>query len=106
MGRARIVPAHGPNGTASRGVHPTAMATNYDAGPPGGGGSRKLDTRGKIDLGGAHDMAYWVKALDTTPEKLREAVNAVGDDAVKVTEYLKPDRGEQPPSAPQIPDGG
>ena len=82
------------------------MATNYDVGPPSGGGSRKLDTRGVIDLGGAHDMAYWVKALDTTPEKLREAVQAVGTDAVKVTEYLKPDRNEQPPSAPQIPDGG
>jgi len=63
-------------------------------------------TRGVIDLGGAHDMAYWVKALDTTPEKLRAAVQAVGTDAVKVTEYLKPDRNEQPPSSPQIPDGG
>jgi len=82
------------------------MEPTYDVGPPSGGGSRKLDTRGVIDLGGAHDMAYWVKALDTTPEKLREAVQAVGTDAVKVTEYLKPNRNEQPPSAPQIPDGG
>jgi hypothetical protein len=82
------------------------MTTNYDIGPPSGGGSRKLETHGVIDLGAEHDFSYWVKALDTTPEKLREAVRAVGNDAVKVTEYLRPNRNEQPPSAPQIPDGG
>ena len=82
------------------------MTTNYDIGPPSGGGSRKLDTRGKIDLGGAHDLSYWVKALDTTPEQLREAVAAVGNDATEVFEYLKKTRGNQPPSSPQIPDGG
>jgi hypothetical protein len=82
------------------------MATQTDIGPPSGGGSRKLETRGVIDLGGAHDLSYWVKALDTTPERLREAVRAVGTDAVKVSEYLRSDRGENPPSAPQVPDGG
>jgi len=85
---------------------PTRMATHGDIGPPSGGGSRKLETRGVIDLGGAHDLSYWVKALDTTPERLREAVRAVGTDAVKVSEYLRSDRGENPPPAPQIPDGG
>ncbi|HZZ93640.1 MAG TPA: DUF3606 domain-containing protein [Usitatibacter sp.] len=82
------------------------MGTHSDIGPPSGGGSRKLETRGVIDLGGAHDMAYWVKVLDTTPERLREAVDAVGTDAVKVSEYLRGDSGENPPGAPQIPDGG
>jgi hypothetical protein len=82
------------------------MSTHSDIGPPSGGGSRKLETRGVIDLGGAHDMAYWVKVFDTTPERLREAVDAVGPDAVEVSRYLRSDRGEQPPSAPQIPDGG
>ena len=59
-----------------------------------------------MDLDGAHDLSYWVKVFDTTPEKLREAVAAVGTDAIKVSEYLRSDHGENPPSAPQIPDGG
>ena len=49
------------------------MATHTDVGPPSGGGSRKLETHGVVDLGGAHDLSYWVKALDTTPEALRAA---------------------------------
>ena len=85
---------------------PMAMATHTDIGPPSGGGSRKLETRGVIDLGGAHDLSYWVKALDTTPERLREAVQAVGTDAIEVSKYLRSDRGENPPPAPQVPDGG
>jgi hypothetical protein len=82
------------------------MTTNYDIGPPSGGGSRKLETHGVIDLGAEHDFSYWVKALDTTPEKLRDAVAAVGKDAVKVREYLIRGSDAEPPGAPQIPDGG
>lgn len=43
----------------------------------------------RIDLGDAQAAAAWAKRLDTTPEQLREAVQAVGDKAADVEMHLK-----------------
>ena len=48
------------------------------------GSDRKL-----ISLKEDYEVRDWTKALGTTPEKLKEAVSAVGNSADKVREYLK-----------------
>ena len=48
------------------------------------GQDRKL-----ISLKEDYELRDWSKSLNTTPEKLKEAVAAVGDSADKVREYLK-----------------
>jgi hypothetical protein len=48
------------------------------------GQDRKL-----ISLKEDYEVRDWCKALNTTPEKLKAAVAAVGDSAEKVREYLK-----------------
>ena len=48
------------------------------------GQDRKL-----ISLKEDYELRDWTKSLNTTPEKLKEAVAAVGNSAEKVREYLK-----------------
>ncbi len=36
-----------------------------------------------------YEVRDWAKSLGTTPERLKEAVQAVGDRAEKVREFLK-----------------
>jgi hypothetical protein len=43
----------------------------------------------RIDLADEQAAARWAKKLDTTPEQLREAVQAVGDKAADVEMHLK-----------------
>ena len=81
------------------------MATT-EIGPPSGGGPRKYEVHGRVDVSGDGDLAHWLKAFDTTHEKLLEAIAAVGDDAAAVSEYLRRGSDAQPTPAPQIPDGG
>jgi hypothetical protein len=38
------------------------------------------------------ELRDWAKSLNTTPERVKEAVEAVGDRAEKVGEYLGPSR--------------
>lgn len=48
--------------------------------------------RQRINVNQDYELRDWAKALDTTPERLKEAVQAVGDRAEKVREYLKNDK--------------
>ena len=48
--------------------------------------------RQRIDIHQDYEVRDWCKSLNTTPERLKEAVQAVGDRADKVREYLNKDR--------------
>jgi len=44
--------------------------------------------RQRINVNEDYELRDWAKSLNTTPERLKEAVQAVGDRAEKVREYL------------------
>ncbi len=44
--------------------------------------------RQRINVNQDYELRDWAKALNTTPEKLKEAVQAVGDRSDKVREFL------------------
>lgn len=51
--------------------------------------------RERINIHQDYELRDWAKSLNTTPERIKEAVQAVGDRAEKVREYLgqgKPNR--------------
>ena len=48
--------------------------------------------RQRINVNEDYELRDWAKSLNTTPERLREAVQAVGDRAEKVREYLSGDK--------------
>jgi hypothetical protein len=50
--------------------------------------------RQRINVHQDYELRDWAKSLNTTPERIKEAVQAVGDRAEKVREYLneKPGR--------------
>lgn len=48
--------------------------------------------RERINVNQDYELRDWAKSLDTTPERLKEAVQAVGDRAEKVREYLRQDK--------------
>ena len=45
--------------------------------------------RERINVNQDYELRDWSKSLGVTPERLKEAVQAVGDRADKVREYLK-----------------
>jgi len=45
--------------------------------------------RQRINVNQDYELRDWSKSLGVTPERLKEAVKAVGDRADKVREYLK-----------------
>ena len=45
--------------------------------------------RKRINVNQEYELRDWAKAMHTTPERVKEAVQAVGDRADKVREYLK-----------------
>jgi hypothetical protein len=49
--------------------------------------------RQRIDVNQDYELRDWAKSLNTTPERVKEAVQAVGDRADKVREYLGERRG-------------
>jgi hypothetical protein len=51
--------------------------------------------RERINVNQEYELRDWAASLNTTPERLKEAVQAVGDRADKVKEYL----GERSKSA-------
>jgi hypothetical protein len=51
--------------------------------------------RQRINVNEDYELRDWSKSLGVTPERLKEAVRAVGDRADKVREYRK---GDQPKS--------
>jgi hypothetical protein len=44
--------------------------------------------RERIDVTQEYELRDWAKSLNTTPERVKEAVQAVGDRADKVREYV------------------
>jgi hypothetical protein len=44
--------------------------------------------RQRINVNQEYELRDWAKSLNTTPERVKEAVQAVGDRADKVREYL------------------
>jgi hypothetical protein len=44
--------------------------------------------RDRINIHEQYELRDWAKSLDTTPERIKEAVQAVGDRAENVREYL------------------
>jgi hypothetical protein len=48
--------------------------------------------RARIDVNQDYELRDWAKSLNTTPERLKEAVAAVGDRAEKVREFLSRDK--------------
>lgn len=48
--------------------------------------------RQRINVHQDYELRDWAKSLGTTPERLKEAVQAVGDRAEKVRAYLKDDK--------------
>jgi|EndMetStandDraft_4_1072995.scaffolds.fasta_scaffold62401_3 uncharacterized protein DUF3606 len=50
--------------------------------------------RERIDVTQDYELRDWSEKLGVTPERLKEAVQAVGDRAERVQEYLK-GRGER-----------
>lgn len=48
--------------------------------------------RERINVHEDYELRDWSKSLGVTPERLKEAVQAVGDRAEKVREYLRSDR--------------
>jgi Protein of unknown function (DUF3606) len=48
--------------------------------------------RQRINVNQDYELRDWAKSLNTTPERLKEAVQAVGDRADKVREYLGQDK--------------
>ena len=48
--------------------------------------------RERINIHQDYELRDWAKSLNTTPERIKEAVQAVGDRAEKVREYLSNDK--------------
>jgi hypothetical protein len=45
--------------------------------------------RERINVHQDYELRDWAKSLNTTPDRVKEAVQAVGDRAEKVREFLK-----------------
>ncbi|HZY19221.1 MAG TPA: DUF3606 domain-containing protein [Ramlibacter sp.] len=48
--------------------------------------------RQRINVHEDYELRDWSRSLGVTPERLKEAVQAVGDRAEKVREYLQSDK--------------
>ena len=48
--------------------------------------------RQRINVNQDYELRDWAKSMNTTPERIKEAVQAVGDRAEKVREYLRGDK--------------
>jgi hypothetical protein len=52
--------------------------------------------RQRINVNEDYELRDWAKSMNTTPERIKEAVQAVGDRAEKVREYLdRPGRDQR-----------
>lgn len=45
--------------------------------------------RQRINVNEDYELRDWAKSMNTTPERIKEAVQAVGDRAEKVRAYLR-----------------
>ncbi|MCD6078372.1 MAG: hypothetical protein K0R89_2310 [Ramlibacter sp.] len=48
--------------------------------------------RERINIHQDYELRDWAQSMNTTPERIKEAVQAVGDRAEKVREYLRQDK--------------
>jgi len=48
-----------------------------------------VQDRQRINVKQDYELRDWARSLNTTPERVKEAVQAVGDRAEKVRAYLK-----------------
>jgi hypothetical protein len=48
--------------------------------------------RQRINIHQDYELRDWARSLATTPERIKEAVQAVGDRADRVREYLQQDK--------------
>jgi hypothetical protein len=48
--------------------------------------------RQRINIHQDYELRDWAKSMNTTPDRIKEAVQAVGDRAEKVREYLGQDK--------------
>jgi Protein of unknown function (DUF3606) len=48
--------------------------------------------RQRINIHQDYELRDWAKSMNTTPDRIKEAVQAVGDRAEKVREYLASDK--------------
>ena len=53
---------------------------------------RSGSDRERINVNQEHELRHWAKKFDTTPEQIKEAVQAVGDRVDKVEMHLKGSR--------------
>lgn len=53
---------------------------------------RNGSDRERVNIHQEHELKYWSKKFDATPEQLKEAVQAVGDHADRVEAHLKGSR--------------
>jgi uncharacterized membrane protein YecN with MAPEG domain len=51
--------------------------------------NRGAQDRSRIAMGERHEVEYWTGALGVTQEELQRAVDAVGNSAEAVREFLK-----------------
>lgn len=51
--------------------------------------NRGPQDRARIAMGELHEVSYWTRELGVTEEELQKAVDAVGNGADAVREYLK-----------------
>lgn len=51
--------------------------------------NRGQQDRDRIAMSEDHEVRYWTEALGVTKEELQRAVDAVGNSAAKVREFLK-----------------
>lgn len=51
--------------------------------------NRGAQDRARIAMGEPHEVAYWTEALGVSREELQRAVDAVGNSAEAVREFLK-----------------
>ena len=82
------------------------MPIQTEIGPPSGGGPRKPEARGRVDIAADGDLAHWLKVFDATHADLLDAIAKVGDDAAEVAAYLKRGSESEPPGTTRLPDGG
>jgi hypothetical protein len=55
----------------------------------------RSNSHGQVNVHQDYELRDWAKSLNTTPERLKEAVQAVGDRADKVREYLREGVGQR-----------
>lgn len=51
--------------------------------------NRGAQDRARIAMSETHEVRYWTESLGVTKEELQRAVDAVGNSAAKVREFLK-----------------